>query len=172
MSSKRFSVERKQDRVIYTYDRYDHFSFILIGFSAYFIVDFLINFKPEKYALDSINMDSVFGIISLLVPAYLFYSIINSGFNSTILEINYDSVIISESPIPISFTKKILRKDIVKIFTSSESFENDGRWEQHTIFFQLADNTELPAFKYITDLSECKTMEAMIRRDLFSSELD
>lgn len=166
MTSKRFKVERKGETVIFSYDRYDHFSFFFIGTSLYFIIEYILNFKLDNFNIDSV--DNILGFLFFLIPLYLLYSIINSSFNATVLEINFDTVSISESPIPISFTKKIMRKDIVRIFTKTENYENDGTWQQHTILFQLADNKEIPVFNYIGNLSECKTMESMIKRELFN----
>ena len=166
MTSKRFTVERKGETVIYSYDRYDHFSFFFIGISLYFIIEYILNFKLDNFKIDSTK--DIFEFLFFLIPFYLLYSIINSSFNATVLEINLDIVSISESPIPISFAKTIKRMEIVRVFTKTETFENESTWQQHSIYFQLADNTELPVFNYLGNLSECKTIESMIKRELFN----
>lgn len=167
MTSKRFTVERKGETVIFSYDRYDHFSFLFIGTSLYFIIEYILNFKLDNFKINS--ADDLLGFLFFLIPLYLLYSIINSSFNATVLEINLDFVSISESPIPISFTKTIKRIEIVRVFTKSENLESDGTLQQHSIFFQLADNQEIPVFDYIGNLSECKTIESMIKRELFNT---
>ena len=166
MTSKRFKVERKGETVIFSYDRYDHFSFFFIGTSLYFIIEYILNFKLDNFKTDSAN--DILGFLFFLIPLYLLYSIINSSFNATVLEIKFDSVSISESPIPISFTKTIKRIEIVRVFTKTDAYENEGTYQQHSIFFQLADNKEIPVFNYIGNLNECKTIESMIKRELFN----
>jgi hypothetical protein len=120
----------------------------------------------DNFKIDSV--DNILGFLFFLIPLYLLYSIINSSFNATVLEIKFDSVSISESPIPISFTKTIKRIEIVRVFTKTEAYENEGTYQQHSIFFQLADNKEIPVFNYLSNLTECKTIESMIKRELFN----
>ena len=53
MTSKRFTVERKGETVIFSYDRYDHFSFLFIGTSLYFIIEYILNFKLDNFKINS-----------------------------------------------------------------------------------------------------------------------
>lgn len=87
MTSNRFSVERKADKIEYSYDRYDHFSFVLIGVSLYFIVDFILNFQ-----LDKINMDSLDDFLGIFFrnSCIFLYSAIDTSFNSTVVTLTPD----------------------------------------------------------------------------------
>lgn len=164
MISERFSVERKADKIEYAYDRYDHFSFVLIGISLYFIVDFILNFRLDKIKMDSI--DDFLGIIFFIIPVFFLYSTIDTSFNSTVVTLTPDFLFISESPIPIQFTKRIKRSDIANIITKTETFNEEGTWKHHYIYLRLRDNREISLFKLIAELREAKSIESIMNEDL------
>ena len=95
MTSNRFSVERKADKIEYSYDRYDHFSFVLIGVSLYFIVDFILNFQLDKINMDS--LDDFLGIFFFVIPVFFLYSAIDTSFNSTVVTLTPDFLFITVS---------------------------------------------------------------------------
>ena len=132
MISERFSVDRKADKIVYSYDRYDHFSFVLMGVSLYFIVDYILNFRLDKLTLDS--LENILGIIFFAIPVFFLYSTIDTSFNSTVVTLTPDFLFIAESPIPIQFTKKIKRSDISNVITKTETFNEEGTWQHHYIF--------------------------------------
>ena len=153
MISERFSVDRKADKIVYSYDRYDHFSFVLMGVSLYFIVDYILNFRLDKLTLDS--LENILGIIFFAIPVFFLYSTIDTSFNSTVV-----------TPIPIQFTKKIKRSDISNVITKTETFNEEGTWQHHYIFVRLRDNREISLFKLIAELREAKSIESILNEDL------
>ena len=149
MISERFSVDRKADKIVYSYDRYDHFSFVLMGVSLYFIVDYILNFRLDKLTLDS--LENILGIIFFAIPVFFLYSTIDTSFNSTVVTLTPDFLFIAESPIPIQFTKKIKRSDISNVITKTETFNEEGTWQHHYIFVRLR---------------EAKSIESILNEDL------
>ncbi|MBP6740577.1 MAG: hypothetical protein KA146_11320 [Leptospiraceae bacterium] len=164
MISERFSVDRKADKIVYSYDRYDHFSFVLMGVSLYFIVDYILNFRLDKLTLDS--LENILGIIFFAIPVFFLYSTIDTSFNSTVVTLTPDFLFIAESPIPIQFTKKIKRSDISNVITKTETFNEEGTWQHHYIFVRLRDNREISLFKLIAELREAKSIESILNEDL------
>ncbi len=166
MTSNRFRVERKADKIEYSYDRYDHFSFVLIGVSLYFIVDFILNFQLDKINMDS--LDDFLGIFFFVIPVFFLYSAIDTSFNSTVVTLTPDFLFIAESPIPIQFTKRIKRSDIANVITKTETFNEEGTWKHHYIYLRLRDNREISLFKLIAELREAKSIESIMNEDLLN----
>lgn len=170
MISERFSINTRKDKAEYAYNKSDYFGLIFICGSLFIIVDRLFDVQWMGYGFTDLLVD----LIVMIIPGYILYRNVDRSFNSTIIQISENHVSIFESPIPTKLKRKFKISELKEVYLEEKKgYTDEGEYNRYNLVFRLMDNSQIIAYKNLSNLNEAKQIKSILDRDflrhLFSS---
>ncbi len=158
------TIQRKRNKVLYSYDRFQFFSLLGIFISLFFLITILFDLVQFE-----IYENPIWFIPGLLIPGYILYTSIHYSFNSTNILIDSWFVIVYPSPIPTRWRKKIRTKSIRNVFTKSilvPSSDSSSEHYTYSVCFVLDDGKEIVILDKVYDSVHAKAIEKLLVEEL------
>lgn len=154
--SDRLSIEKKRNKIICVYDRFQYYS--LIGLFFCLMISGLVISNEINL---NITLERIFFVGLIL---YILYSIIHSAFNAIHISIDAWYVSVYSSPIPTAWPKKI-RKDLIN-WVSIQTDEYSSETDTYSVFCILRDGKRILLLDRISNHDHARTIERVITNSL------